>query len=650
MKHIKYYSNYDMSIGYGITEISSYFSAFDYDEENYNLTQILEMYNILKFFDNNLLDKNTFNDGLFYKCLGKRVGIFFNRLNEEDILTIIDSLEFNYENDFFECLVKFKTYERITSTTISNLVNQSRYLFRLLLENKELVFHYNTTIREIMLSNPESATFILEKYEVLHDGLERSLFLPECLTLKDKEEILCNYINTAEPNLNYVRLVVNVLNNEDLYVSNKTRLLAKRKSGSLETELFKENHSMKFGASVTFCKQRDVVVEKLEDMIITCSYSIDWIEENLDYPTLLNNFIYVFGYVDKQMRCVLYSNKKLMGIFSRLMGLHSRSEYQYDIPFIQANQLANIQLIAYKNELSRYQIQLEDVFEWFFSSYLKEEFNMNDFYVSMPSKETTFFEKCKLMVSEIESILKQFNMYAKEKTIDHELLEISSDKFLIEDCASLVIKKYAYCSNNNTIDTLNYLLFSDQCMLKYMQDKKGKQEENFCDLLLKHNDISEKDIVKFEIMHLNWLKEQGVVEINQDGYLQFKDIMAIIILRDLYYNNTISYWHYSKKERDCIDKLANRNFLFFKSSLFTKEESDYISFHLNRSRFNNGYDLRNKYSHGTHPSLTKTEIHEQNYHTLLKLLTVIIIKINDDLSLNEKILQNKSLKQSLSQY
>ena len=48
----------------------------------------------------------------------------------------------------------------------------------------------------------------------------------------------------------------------------------------------------------------------------------------------------------------------------------------------------------------------------------------------------------------------------------------------------------------------------------------------------------------------------------------------------------------------------------------------------------NGHDLRNKYIHGTHS--LKSEVHKRDYIELLKIMVLIIIKINQEFCLREK--------------
>ena len=75
-----------------------------------------------------------------------------------------------------------------------------------------------------------------------------------------------------------------------------------------------------------------------------------------------------------------------------------------------------------------------------------------------------------------------------------------------------------------------------------------------------------------------------------------------------------------------------KNIINFENSLFSKPECDYFNYYLNRASFNNGLNLRNNYSHGTQPNGDKDEnIHKSNYMIFLRIVILIIIKINDEL-------------------
>ncbi|GJM78699.1 hypothetical protein HMSSN139_11950 [Paenibacillus sp. HMSSN-139] len=76
--------------------------------------------------------------------------------------------------------------------------------------------------------------------------------------------------------------------------------------------------------------------------------------------------------------------------------------------------------------------------------------------------------------------------------------------------------------------------------------------------------------------------------------------------------------------------MKQKKVIVFESSLLSKPEQEYINYTLNKSQFNNGWDLRNRYSHTQPKSSENDSMHEQNYMIFLRLLILFVIKINDD--------------------
>ena len=70
----------------------------------------------------------------------------------------------------------------------------------------------------------------------------------------------------------------------------------------------------------------------------------------------------------------------------------------------------------------------------------------------------------------------------------------------------------------------------------------------------------------------------------------------------------------------------------FRDRKISKNEVDYFNYYLNKRDFSNGLDLRNRYLHGTQPKRgADSDLHRINYYTLMMLLIVLVIKINDEL-------------------
>lgn len=640
---VKFYSNSDMTTAYNFNkaiEVSKLIT-----DKDYTINEILEFYNILKIFNPEYLKYQ--NEDIRDNCIktskqiNKMIGKFCYNIDENNIEEYLNDVEFNYVEDFFEIIDKYKIYERISKEKISDLLDKKTSYLHIILHNKNVVFVYDEIIREKLLKNRDSAELLLDEFEVDHSGNYIPRTFPKSLTNEDKNIILVNYINSEFTNLNYLRLIVNLQATNELNVYDKTKLLAKRKAEEQEKKLFENNPGIEMSTLVLFKENLKETVEyNIKDQNWEFSYDINWIKENKnDNSTLLNNFIYLFEYVDRQMRWNLVSNINSMGVFERDIFMRSKRDYHIGAAFNRLNQLADIQMYGYCVQLQKLNVRIEDVLEWFFNYYLVKEFNIENYNISFPSKDSNYLEKCRTILPEIDSCLKQFNYLVEDGKIDPELLQISSTHLFFKDVKSLLKNKYVY-SNGREYDLIAYYFFSDQCMLSYVEKKK-KSYKNFYELLLTEK-IKKEEVVKYEQSSLKKLIDDNYIYIDDDGYIRIKNKVQITILYDLYNNDVISYWKLNEKQRKEIDVLVEKGLLRFESTLFSKPEQDYLNYYLNKSEFINSLDLRNMYGHGTQP-FGNEDIHHSNYIRFLKLFVLIIIKINDELCIKDELIDEQTI-------
>lgn len=121
------------------------------------------------------------------------------------------------------------------------------------------------------------------------------------------------------------------------------------------------------------------------------------------------------------------------------------------------------------------------------------------------------------------------------------------------------------------------------------------------------------------------------MQIREDGHLSVDKFRALV-LRDLYKNEVLCPHCFDAELCKQIDELVAAGDLKYENTLFSKPEQDYLNYMLNKSEFSNGLDLRNKYSHDTCSLDEKIQIHD--YLELLKILVLIVIKINDEFCRN----------------
>lgn len=228
----------------------------------------------------------------------------------------------------------------------------------------------------------------------------------------------------------------------------------------LETKLFGNSQGMVFIPNVRFQKGiKEIVNVDFEESHLICSYDLNWIEENVrNYSTILNNFIYLFDYVDEQMRWTMVSKISNSSIFERYGFINSKNDYHINFCFNIINYLSNLQMGSYIYELDKLGVRIEEVISCFFKVYLSREFNINDFNINVPSKNSNFLEKCRFILPEIDSCLKQYNYYVDDGKIDSELVQISSSHLFFNDVKSLIPNKYVY-SNGPKFNLITHYFF-----------------------------------------------------------------------------------------------------------------------------------------------------------------------------------------------
>lgn len=142
--------------------------------------------------------------------------------------------------------------------------------------------------------------------------------------------------------------------------------------------------------------------------------------------------------------------------------------------------------------------------------------------------------------------------------------------------------------------------------------------------------VKPEEIEEYNFDELNWLLERGVVYVS-DGMLAL-NYERIWILKELNDKGVICLQY---KDSDILRKLISEGEIRVESSLLSESEWEYFNYVLNKSEFSNGLDLRNRYIHDTN-SLDKR--HQQNdYIVLLKMFVILVIKINEEFCLQDKI-------------
>ena len=635
---VKYYPPTDMLFGHNLSKIERLqVPKF----ESISINDAIEFFQIKKYFDTGTRAKCWSDDDYAeYKSKSEALsGLtkrFFNQITDNNIIDTYGEINFKYRSDFWVLFDNCKLYNKISNEAFKTLINGDKISPRDLFLHKNIVRKYGNILRDYILANKNCITILLHIYE--QDYTEKAkLILPTELTGED----ICNYIETyidsEHPNTNYLKEIIDMHCTKQFPITDEIRLKAKRRYELQIEKLSQNGVSIYHGVQISFNPEQDEVkIFKNSGREFSISYSSKWLLETLDYPSILNNFIYVFEFVDfPQMRCKHVNKISLSGVLERAFTSKSSRIYPYNYAFNLSNGLASMQMQAYYDFLSKQSIKLEDVIHWFFTEQIQREFGCAEIRLSMPSPNTSYVEKCSSIITAFESVLKQYSLYVKNGEIDFELVGMSTTPILFENMKSMVKDKYIYGVGEN-YKRLSFWLFSDQCMFSFVEriHKEGRNYDCFIDLLLKEpvylSDYREEEHSAFEEM-----SSYDLISVDENGKIAIKDTTKLAIMRDLFQNDVISQYHYSSDAKNAFSDFIEKGIIETKSTLFSQPEIDYLNYLLNRAEYSNGLEIRNKYIHGIQQVNTNDDEHRRNYFVLLRIFILLAIKVNDDFYLKE---------------
>lgn len=621
---VKYYSPHDWGISVALEEAENIIKSFDPDATITDINVVLELYNVQELLEcGTRLRKWSADDYNSYKQKAQMIkpvlGRFFAQIDDTNFIGYYNNVDIGYLNDFWQLFDEFNCYKRVSPEKVEELLQQKNVSIYTMLCHKGLVKAYDKQLADsLRLSNQTCqllVTTFLEKNDTKY-------YLPKSFNPNEYEAIFQKYIDSDSANPNILHLIMNAQSTGECPVSDKLRLNAKHRYNDYWKNSRKNVFTTQYGIGVSFIEQDELVKYHRDGSNFLYSYDKKWLEDNLDYPTIMNNFIYIFAMFDRCFRSTLVSVKSQMGAIESSFAIKGKKYYQNGNYFNSCQMLSSAQMGMYYHFLKSHDINLEDVLKWFFEAYLPEEFNITGFsFIS--SSATDYVEKCRNLAAEMDGVLKQYRMYVRDGEIDRELFEMESDHLIIDGMQSLIKDKYAY-SCGKDIEYEMYLLFSDQSLMSY--NERTKSEYSTLHELLTNEECLKNDFATHQLSKLEWLIQRGAIIQNEDNTVEL-NYSRVFILKDLYDHDVICVQH-MQNLLYVLDEMKAKGDLVIENTLFSKPEKEYLNYVLNKAEYSNGLDLRNKYAHSTYPQ-NKDE-QQKDYIELLKVAILIITKMNEE--------------------
>lgn len=598
-------------------------------EKDENLIMNLERFEVLKYFDDpnislykdrDFIEKISF----FKRRIKQNIGIYFNSQFDvqEAILNLSESTP-EYIDTSLQVIAHYKLDDKENDfdTILKSLPN--RHLSSIL-QNKRLATKYQNAVSAIILKNPKNAEILIRVLNINSKYAHYTLPSNEFLSVKDINELILEYIKSQNPNLNYLEQIyqgkfsIEIETRVrglaiDIYNRNTKEILSEKGYGitnSLEVEITELNNDLLRIISSTKGSHFNTRIEIDEK----------YLRKTLDYQSILQNMIDVLGLVDSEYRINAIPNNEAVGLFDRIFRLDDPNAYDANALFKMKDNQYFTMYMTYIKYLNQNEINILNVFKWYFEEFLAEEYGVENFELEVLDSQLPVRLLNIDLHAQFERIIKMYNLYSTYGEVNLKEVDIETNK-KVNDLKSLNGVKYI-CLDSDTMRACTHHLFSDQSTLNILNE--GTKFYNS----LEDGKIIYSNLDDRLLSYVDMLIENSVVKID-NGFLTINP-KKYFILKKVFFKSNINYFWTSTDDRKKIDEMIANKELKTVNSLFSKQEVDYFNYFLN-DYFSNGLALRNKYSHGSSGTFTKEE-HQSNYMRLCYLMTLFIMKVNEEIT------------------
>ena len=598
-------------------------------EDISNINDAIEIYQCKLIYNNNI---EYFSDTLpalppksIDKLFDAACRMAINTLKNQRLLEIFNEIELQYIEQFWEFVFFLNFWKIILEEDMQNFLKNHPNQIPKLIENKEVSNKYDKVLSKAMETNFKiSAECIIRVFAI---DINEKIFLPKSLTNTKIDHIMLNYLGGKLPevNIKFVEALFNWPTCSKYNPSPEVRIAAKKVNQSLTNEIFSDRcDGIRFGSKVCFCEeQKPCKKYQYQNNILHYYFGQQWLQKYIDYATILNNFIYVFDFLDKGRLISCCSHHRNTPTLLKLAEPHYRNRYTITLEARFDIALKLGEIIGYQKILKDQGVRLENAIEWFFNNYINEEFDITGFSISLPTDETSLLDKCKAIGPEVERVLKAYMLYANNHSINTDYFSFITVKDFTE-IPSLFTKKYLI--EDAEFNQPANLLLSDQSRLAYSPSHPG-EESNFFSLINKL-DLTERNFHKTAYPLIDYLKDNNFIQFDESGILrttQQANLLAVIWMR--------GSANLSDFSSDVIESLVSKKIIRSTDRFFSPDEAEYLSYLFNNAKFSNSLALRNKYNHGS-GAITDFNNQEMqhDYYMMLVALISILLKINDELS------------------
>lgn len=623
-KWIKIHSRMYSISSYREERVHCFIDEFDAAKSAFDLNDIVQLHNILKYLKlagTKINEKET----AFQGTARKIVGCYFAERGLGDLDEEYASLYGPYKEDFWEIFVDYKVIKKTSVMQFQEFAEQNKIYVGNFLTQKAICDKYKIAVKAMLLKEPRHFELFLKKYD---SATAVSYEFPSGFTSPEISEWASRYCELPDANTNYLQQLSRWSPKHEYKIDDKVLIKARRASESIMSTYLVEGRGHSWGISVNI--KPDVpggyAYRLSDDKILQLDLDKNLLDNVKEYSSLLQNFISVFGFFDEYGRFALVNSPIKSESLLDMFNPGSKFAYKETLDFDIKRSSGKLRFLAYYDYLAHRDIDLEELFAYCYRELFADEYKIDQFFFHSSPKENNYYTRSKALLPELDSVLKQFDMYQEDGEIDLDLFELKSTSNGYRSIKSLSERKFVYI-NSNKIDGLLELLFGHQSPLACPEKKEVM--DSFYEHVRNGVRLDDFDVVQQRIISES-IMAKGIVDCDDKNLLYFKDLTLITLYGIIRACGYCSLMGFGDDLLQLLDREVKKGNLEYGGTLFSKQESDYISFIMDNKKFNNALAIRNKITHGSFAKKSSKE-HKEYYLELLMILMMYTIRINDEL-------------------
>ena len=212
MRRIIYFSKDDKAYHDMLNKIDAFFKENKHKLTSDSINDILELFHIIQYLENGFTHSSwTKDETEVYKNevknFKKIISSFFTSLAENQIINFFSDIDYDYLKTFWLMLNKHNVYKNLSIETLKQLFREKKFSLSHVLYCKLIVDYFDVVVCDLIMSDEQNAEILLSYFEADKDREETEMFFPKSLTLFKREELILNYLNQDDVNINFVRLI-----------------------------------------------------------------------------------------------------------------------------------------------------------------------------------------------------------------------------------------------------------------------------------------------------------------------------------------------------------------------------------------------------------------------------------------------------------